>query len=287
MKYKVLLFVLVLFLVPAFADSLNVRLIGNWPFGPSQAATCDSARNLVFCGSGGGVYVLDVSNPSQPVKVSEAIHTGGFVEGFFYRSNLLYIADGQAGLEIWDVTNPNSPSKLGSYDTPYSAYGVYVSGSYAYVADYSGLRVIDVSDPRNPQEIGNYDTPRYTYGVYVSGSYVYVADWDAGLQIYQFVPPGEEKGIASPSARNGLVVYPNPARSSFTIRLSEGVDRIKIYDCDGRLVKEIASGSRPRNDREGEDCKENIVTIQLDNIKSGVYFVQAGKRTEKLIVKGR
>ena len=42
-------------------DSLNVRFVGNWPFGKSYAVCVDSVRNLVFVGSGGGIYVLDVS----------------------------------------------------------------------------------------------------------------------------------------------------------------------------------------------------------------------------------
>lgn len=58
-------------------DSLNVRFVGNWPFGPSEAVAYDLIRNLVFCGSGGGVYVLDVSNPATPQKISERIHSQG------------------------------------------------------------------------------------------------------------------------------------------------------------------------------------------------------------------
>lgn len=40
-------------------DSLNTRFIGNWPFGVTYAVSFDPSRNLVFCGSGGGVYVLE------------------------------------------------------------------------------------------------------------------------------------------------------------------------------------------------------------------------------------
>jgi len=39
-------------------------------------------------------------------------------------------------------------------DTPGLAYGVAVSGGFAYVADYNqGLRVIDVSTPSAPVEV--------------------------------------------------------------------------------------------------------------------------------------
>ena len=125
-------------------DSLNCREKGSWPFGWSYAVAYDASRNLAFCGSGGGVYVLDVSNPAQPQKLSEAVHTRGVVYGLCYQPNRLYIAAGQAGLEVWDVTNPESPARLGYYDTPGYALGVAVAGNYAYVADgSSGLRVIE------------------------------------------------------------------------------------------------------------------------------------------------
>ncbi|MEO0087855.1 MAG: hypothetical protein ABIK90_07260, partial [candidate division WOR-3 bacterium] len=40
-----------------------------------------------------------------------------------------------AGLRVIDVSNPSNPREVGYYDTPGSAYGVYVSSSYVYVAD--------------------------------------------------------------------------------------------------------------------------------------------------------
>ncbi|MCD5384015.1 T9SS type A sorting domain-containing protein [candidate division WOR-3 bacterium] len=77
-------------------------------------------------------------------KVSDAIRTRDFVRGLFYDngSQRLYIAAGVAGLEVWDISDPNLPVQLGGCDTPGSACGVAVSGSYAYIADgYTGLQI--------------------------------------------------------------------------------------------------------------------------------------------------
>ena len=49
------------------ADSLNVRFVGNWPFGACWGVELDSTREIGFLGSGGGVYIIDVSNPEDPV----------------------------------------------------------------------------------------------------------------------------------------------------------------------------------------------------------------------------
>ncbi len=40
-----------------------------------------------------------------------------------------------AGLQVIDVSNPANPQRVGGYDTSGNAYGVAVSGNYAYVAD--------------------------------------------------------------------------------------------------------------------------------------------------------
>ena len=64
----------------AQAAAENVQLVGSWPFGPSYAVAHDSARSIVFCGSGAGVYVLDKSEPARPAKLSE-IGSQGLVWG--------------------------------------------------------------------------------------------------------------------------------------------------------------------------------------------------------------
>ena len=64
------------------SDSLNVRFAGNWPFGPTYALAYDSARHVGFCGSGGGVYVLDCLDPGSPYELAD-IRTRGFIRSLF------------------------------------------------------------------------------------------------------------------------------------------------------------------------------------------------------------
>ena len=75
-------------------------------------------------------------------------------------------------------------------NTPGYAKNVFVSGEYAYVADYySGLQVIDISDPENPSIAGACDTPGYAQDVVVSGGFAYVADGGSGLQVINISDP--------------------------------------------------------------------------------------------------
>jgi hypothetical protein len=150
-------------------DSLNARFIGNWPFGHAYTVSYDTLRNLCFVGSGGGIYILDASNPSNPLYISE-LHTRGLIKDLFYDATMdrLYAACGTGGLEILDLTNPNLPQKLGCSFIPNNAYGIYVIYPYAYIADGdSGLRVFNILDPNNPQELGHLNMLAFAYDIYV------------------------------------------------------------------------------------------------------------------------
>jgi photosystem II stability/assembly factor-like uncharacterized protein len=72
-----------------------------------------------------------------------------------------------------------------------------------------------------------------------------------------------------------LEVYPNPAKTFFTVRSPQSADRIqiKIFDVSGKIVKEVT-------------LKRQEVRISLDGVKNGVYFVKVGDEMvkEKLVV---
>lgn len=170
-------------------DSLNVRLVGRWPYGPAETLAVDETRAITFMGCGGVIYALDTSDPATPVKLSE-ITTRGYVTALYYIDNSLLVTDATQGLRIFSVSDPANPVETGSYDTPGYAYGMTVSGSYAYVANGDlGLRIISIADPENPVEVGSYDSPGLALRVIVRGPYACVGDFDGGLRIISVSDP--------------------------------------------------------------------------------------------------
>ena len=90
--------------------------------------------------------------------------------------NLAYLA-AYAGLQIIDVSDPSTPSLLGSYDASGILHDIHVVGNYAYVVGGAGLQVVDISNPNAPEGVGWYEWVGDS-SVYVVDNYVYVADGD-------------------------------------------------------------------------------------------------------------
>ncbi|MBI4721676.1 MAG: T9SS type A sorting domain-containing protein [Candidatus Stahlbacteria bacterium] len=197
---------------PAKIDSLNMQCVGMWPFGWSY--TVWKYDTICYLGSGGGVYVLNVANPTAPKKISEIV-TSGFVESFFGTQSTLYIADGERGVRIINISNPVAPSEIGFYDTPGYAQGIYCVGSFGYIADRTGLRIADISNPAYPLPVGYYDTPGLSMDVAVCLPYAYIADGDKGLCIVYVGTPDsptlagsyDTPGFARGVYCNGRYVY--------------------------------------------------------------------------------
>jgi hypothetical protein len=110
--------------------------------------------------------------------------------GFSVAGDYAYIAGQHMGMFVVDISNPNNPLALGSFDTPGLAWDVYVDGNYAYLADgTSGLQIFNISNPVSPDLIGSYDTPGISEAVSVIGNYAYMADGSSGLQIIDISNP--------------------------------------------------------------------------------------------------
>jgi hypothetical protein len=188
-------------------DSLNVRFVGNWPFGSCQSITGDSTRHIGFCGSGGGVYILLISVPSNPILLSEGIHTRGNVIDLYYDESpqRLYTASGY-GFEIWDVSNSSNPYLLGCHhDTARSVSKLHVSGNYAYIID-GDLRIFDVSNPSIPQEVCHYVFEQAA-DVFVVDSLAYVVQRQPGtLFILNISDPSNPQELSSTDVLHAMYI---------------------------------------------------------------------------------
>jgi len=178
------------------SDSLNVRLIGQYPTSYSYAVAVDEERNIVFVGTREEVILLDVSDPSAPSLLSELPSSGYEVDGLFYRDNLLYVTNYHLDPDftIISVDDPQNPEILGDYSGTYFAQCVTVRDSFAYVGyDLTQLQgsieILSIADPSNPVFINDYPGISTPWQIVIEDSLAYIADELYGLTILSISDP--------------------------------------------------------------------------------------------------
>ena len=168
------------------------------------------------------VRVLDVSDPADPILVGSFVTPGDVIydnqpNGFPYAlavsGNYLYIGDQIGAIYAVDVSNPATPSLVGSYGPfneiqgvqpgmPVGPSDLVVSGKYLYVADEgNGFYILDVSNPASPSLVGAYNggaggNAEYT-GVHVDGTVAFVTDASGKLTELDVSNPASPTLIAS------------------------------------------------------------------------------------------
>ncbi|MBI2877785.1 MAG: choice-of-anchor D domain-containing protein [Candidatus Tectomicrobia bacterium] len=167
-----------------------------------------------------GLIVLDVTNPLPHVHPNPVKRIGQLVkpevdwaaEGVLVAgrgaNQYAYVAAGEAGLRIVDVTDPSDLKNkvIGVLPTPAPAVAIFVLGNYAYLAA-GDLLVVDVSDPQAPVQRGRYDIPGRATWLQVAGGLAYVVDQAGSLwvidlsdpdhltELGRFDTPGQVQGV--------------------------------------------------------------------------------------------
>lgn len=114
-------------------------LVGTWPGTPrgDAFAVVVSGTHAYVAAGGAGLVVVDVSNPSRPVRVG-GCDTSGFALEVAVSGPYAYVADGSDGLQVISIANPTAPVRVGGFPSSESSEGVAVMGNHVLVADGSG-----------------------------------------------------------------------------------------------------------------------------------------------------
>ena len=135
----------------------------------------------------------------------------GYSRGIDISGDFAYIANDQGGLQIINISDPESTYIVGEYLTSVSAQGVAVRENFAYVVLSSGqgLLVLDISDPSAPVEIGS-DGNYTEYNVVAPPDtfYIYIAAHDFFIIENCSIPalPYYDQRIPTPGIARGIFV---------------------------------------------------------------------------------
>lgn len=161
--------------------------------------------------------VISCGRPEPPgeethtFEIVSVCNLPGYSRGIDISGDFAYIANGQGGLQIINISDPESTYIVGEYLTKRDAHGVAVRDTFVYLAMPAsmegGLMILNVANPSEPVFFGQ-DPSIYAYDVVAPEDdtmYVYVAGqgWfhveDVSTQypsyVRRFTTPGDMRGI--------------------------------------------------------------------------------------------
>jgi hypothetical protein len=230
---------------------------------------------LVLLANGNeGLWIINARNPAEPRLVSRipAARREEPVWSCWLDGQLVYVANGLAGLEIYDIADPLQPVRLGGYDTDGAVYGVEVRYPYAYLADGGyGCRILDVSDPTSPQQAGHLLTPgNAACDIALDGGLAYVADGPWGVRAIRVTDPQNPTEVG----------YYHIGGYSLDVEVADG----KVYVANQRGWRVLERHGPGVAEPPGPETEASWLRVRYDRESSTICIVAQGRMLDSVSV---
>jgi len=145
----------------------------------SRASAVAVEGNVLYCGAGGTLYVLDVTVPRAPKLLSQ-------VKGLDLLRQIAvdrgWVAISARGRGVWlvDARNPAKATLASHFETVEQATGIDIAGDALFVGQRGcGVEFVDISDRAHPEHVRMIQTPESQSCLYENG-YLYSGEWHTG-----------------------------------------------------------------------------------------------------------
>lgn len=141
-----------------------------------------SQGNSLFV-AGNGIQVFDLSAPAYPLWAAEAAPTDN-TAAVSVAQGRAYVATSRAGLKVWNVATPTSPTLLFAYTGKTNIADVAVTGTLVAIAEQGGLHLLDASsDTTAPREIARYPLAVSSPRVAMAGGLATLSDATSSVRV--------------------------------------------------------------------------------------------------------
>lgn len=210
---------------------------------------------LLFCIA---LILFSCGTPNEPesiiggdggYKIVSKYATSGYAEDIILKDSLAYIAQGQGGLIIINVSNPKAPKFVSelTYGLRGYSYKLANKDSVIYLAAGTfGVSTVNVKDPANPVITQENRAIAPSKNFHIMGSYLFTAVSEEGINITKitdpahpdirqtFFVPGYAQGVCTSADSNFLFIACGEV--GFTIfDISDFQDGYNIYPVVGWL----------------------------------------------------
>ncbi|MHA1556777.1 MAG: LVIVD repeat-containing protein [Candidatus Heimdallarchaeota archaeon] len=130
---------------------------------------------------------------------------GGISSGVAIKGEIAYVANGNKGLEIINISNPSRPKQIANILTQGDANDVFIYGTMAYVSQaYYGVALINISSPTSPIMKSTITPGGDTLDVGIHANILRIATANNGIHLYEVSDPENPLFISSWKGANEI-----------------------------------------------------------------------------------
>ncbi|MCP4118392.1 MAG: hypothetical protein GY737_23955 [Desulfobacteraceae bacterium] len=219
-----------------------------------------------------GITILNLfSDPDRPdtIKITKKgqLDTPGTASGMNLAGNTLYLADGNSGLLVIDVSDRSAPAAIQTYPATGACCIVETAGKLFLADTIDGIAMYEKSDGSNFAKTGFFDPPSNTDALFADGNYAYLLDKNGskeGLIIISLSYTGQYSftgSVATPGNATNLQVTDSNA---YVADGPAGVTIINIEDKTSPLVTGSFKPGGRANDIIVHACKNTAYIADMD-----------------------
>lgn len=160
---------------------IGMETVGSVQIDSTPASIAKSGDYVYIAARGGGLHIIDVSDPTDPA-LTGSYAPGDYIGEVDVSGNYAYVLAGSSLVAV-DISTPASPAATGSYSeglwyiSPFDK--IALTEDYLYMAKgYMGdsLVAFDVSDPGSPASVYSIGAKVSGNDMKVSGNYLYAVE---------------------------------------------------------------------------------------------------------------
>ena len=193
---------------PSAQAQCDFEEIGSWS--PPRSTTLAVDEQHLYLNRGGDLLIASRDLTGELLILGE-LDLPGNIEHILPEGDRLWIASGDEGLFLVDITDPTLPTLISTIDTPGQAVDSAIRDQYAYIADgANGLLILDLWNPQQPVEVGHIPFFEAATDVAISDDFAYLALGEGGIGVVD---------ISNPRRAQFGSVYPsiNPVKQVETV----------------------------------------------------------------------
>jgi hypothetical protein len=194
--------------------------------------------NYAYFTSSNGLYIVDISNPSNPQSLGSVSGTNNLnLENLDVYENILAVCAHEDGLLLYDISNPSSPQLSFTINTE-NAWAAAIRNNIIYIADQNFISIYNITNLSNPSFIRSIETSNLIKDIVVSDNLLYVAIGTDGVNVYSISEDNFNNPLYLDNYNTGTMANRISILDNYTLAVSDWED-IDVLEWDGFSFNQV------------------------------------------------